>query len=112
MNFNNREELLEKWNEGWQCLFEAIDSINEDNFNNLVYIRNQGHTMVEAFNRQLAHYAYHIGQLVYVGKSMIGKEWQSLSIPKGDSEKFNIEKFNKEKRKENFTEEYLKKDNK
>ena len=62
-----RAQLLEKWEAGWECLFQAIDSINETNFESTIYIRNQGHTIVEAINRQLAHYAYHIGQIVYLG---------------------------------------------
>ena len=103
----SKEGLLQKWEEGWACLFEALDSINEDNFDTTVYIRNQGHTIVEAVNRQLAHYAYHVGQIVYIGRMMRGSAWTSLSIPKGQSSEFNKEKFSKEKHRAHFTDEFL-----
>jgi len=103
-----RAELLQKWEEGWACLFEALDGIDEDNFNDLVYIRNQGHTIVEAINRQLAHYAYHVGQIVQIGKMLKGDDWKSLSIPKGQSKSFNKEKFEQEKKRGHFTDEFLK----
>jgi hypothetical protein len=64
---------------------------------------------MEAINRQLAHYPYHVGQIVFIGK-MCSQNWQSLSIPKGNSKKFNEEKFLKPKHKEHFTDEFLKKD--
>ena len=102
-----RAELLEKWEDGWKCLFTALDSIDADNFSTDVYIRNQGHSIVEAVNRQLAHYAYHIGQVVYIGRMIKGSEWKSLSIPKGKSKEFNKEKFSKEKHKAHFTDEFL-----
>ncbi|TRX60782.1 DUF1572 domain-containing protein [Fulvivirga sp. M361] len=99
----NKKEVLTKWEEGWTCLFAALQSINAENLNSEVYIRNQGHTVVEAINRQLAHYSYHIGQIVYIGRMIKGNEWKSLSIPKGDSKQFNKEKFSQPKRKEHFT---------
>lgn len=105
-----REELIEKWNKGWDCLFEALASINTNNFDQLVYIRNMGHTIVEAINRQFAHYSYHIGQIVYLGRMIKGADWQSLSIPKGDSAAYNADKFSKPKRQEHFTKEFLKGD--
>jgi len=89
----NREELLEKWEEGWNCLFEALDSIDSSNFDTTVYVRNEAHTIIEAINRQLAHYAYHIGQIVLIAKMIKKSAWQSLSIPKGKSQEFNQEKF-------------------
>jgi hypothetical protein len=103
----SKEELLQKWNEGWNYLFQAIDSVNEENFGQLVYIRNQGHTFVEALLRQLAHYAYHVGEIVYLGRLIKGAEWQSLSIPKGKSKEFNAKKFSQEKHQEHFTKEFL-----
>jgi len=90
---NNRQELLKKWNSGWDCLFSALDSINDSNITSVVYIRNQKHTIPEAINRQLAHYASHVGQIIFIGKMLKGKEWQSLSIPKGGSSAFNEERF-------------------
>lgn len=99
----SREELMQKWEEGWACLFTALDAITEENVDSIVYIRNQGHTITEAINRQFAHYAYHIGQLVFVGRMIQGASWQSLTIPKGTSTSFNAKKFAQPKRKEHFT---------
>ena len=107
-DIQTRKELLEKWEAGWICLFTALESVNEDNFDQLVYIRNQGHTITEAINRQLAHYAYHIGQIVFIGRMIRNNEWQSLSIPKGKSKAFNAQKFAQEKKRRHFTDEFLK----
>lgn len=101
-------EMLSKWEEGWAAVTQAIDSLNADNIDTTVYIRNQGHTILEAVQRQLCHYAYHVGQIVYAAKLL--KEdgaFKSLSIPKGDSKKYNQEKFSKPKSKGHFTDEYL-----
>jgi len=87
----------EKWNDGWDCLFKALDTINEENFYKKVYIRNEEHNIPDAVNRQLAHYASHIGQIVYIGRMIKGPEWKSLSIPKGQSKEFNAQKFEKGK---------------
>jgi hypothetical protein len=96
-------ELLSKWNEGWECLFNAINALTEKDLENEIYIRNMGHSISEAINRQLAHYPYHIGQIVFIGKIIQNKNWNSLSIPKGKSKEYNNEKFSKPKRKEHFT---------
>lgn len=100
-----KDQLLEKWQEGWTCLFDALDSINEGNFDQKVYIRNQEHTILEAINRQLAHYAYHVGQIVYIGKMIQGNKWTSLTIPKGKSQEFNDLKFSKGKHKGHFSDD-------
>jgi hypothetical protein len=105
---HSRAVITEKWEEGWVCLFTALDSINEDNFDTTIYIRNQGHSIPEAINRQMMHYAYHVGQMVYLGRMMKGEDWQSLSIPKGNSKAYNAEKFSQEKGKRHFTDAYLK----
>ncbi len=109
-DIKNRSELLQKWEEGWKCLFHALESIREDEMELIVYIRNQGHTVFEALIRQLAHYAYHVGQIVYIGRMLKGGDWQSLTIPKGQSEIYNREKFRKEKTVQHFTDEFLKKE--
>ena len=106
----SREDLMAKWEEGWACLFAAIKSVNKDNFDTVIYIRNMGHSIVEACNRQLAHYAYHVGQIVYVARMIRGEEWRSLSIPKGESKNYNARKFSQPKRREHFTKEFLEKD--
>lgn len=103
----DRTELLAKWNEGWTCLFEALNSLSENDLTKEVFIRNQGHSVVEAINRQLAHYSYHIGQIVFIGKMSLNDKWTSLSIPKGNSKEYNTDKFSKKKRKQHFTDEYL-----
>lgn len=74
IEMKSREDLVNRWNAGWNCLFEAINSINEQNFNTLVYIRNMGHTIPDAVNRQLCHYSYHVGQIVFLGKLILGND--------------------------------------
>ena len=96
-DISTREELLQKWQEGWSCLFKALDSISDDDLSRVIYIRNQGHTILEAINRQLSHYPYHIGQIVFIGKILSDKNWNSLSIPKGGSKEYNRDKFSKPK---------------
>jgi len=99
---------LELWDEGWSCLFDALETINQTNFGTIIYIRSQGHSIVEAVNRQLCHYSYHIGQIVYIGREK-SDNWTSLSIPKGESQKFNDLSFEKGKRVEHFSDKFLKK---
>ncbi len=106
-DIKTREELLALWNKGWQCLFDALASITASDLEKEIFIRNQGHTVVEAINRQLAHYPYHVGQIVFVGKMICDANWNSLSIPKGSSQKYNEEKFAKPKHMEDFTNEYI-----
>lgn len=110
-DIKTRQELLDKWNEGWNCLLNAINALKTEDLEKIIYIRNQGHTVTEAINRQLAHYPYHIGQIVFLGKMLATNGWNSLSIPKGNSTTFNAEKFSKPKAKGHFTDEFLKKKN-
>jgi hypothetical protein len=105
---NNRASLMKAWHEGWDCLFKAIDSLGDHELNEIIYIRNQGHTILDALHRQLAHYPYHVGQMVFLGKILLNEEFKSLSIPKGKSTEYNHEKFSHEKSKTHFTDEYLK----
>ena len=105
-DIKTREEMMEKWEEGWSCLFDAIRPLKEDDLEKIVYIRNQGHTAHEAIFRQLAHYAYHIGQIVYLGKMCTDNKWNSLSIPKGKSAEFNATKFSQEKKRGHFTDDF------
>jgi predicted secreted protein len=104
-DFQAREQLLARWNEGWNCLFSALGTLTEDDLQTIVYIRNQGHTVMEAINRQLAHYPYHIGQMVYIAKMIAGEGWKSLSIPRGNSRSFNADKFAKPKSRRHYTDE-------
>jgi len=90
---NSRDELLAKWNEGWQCLFDAISPLTEHDLDKIVKIRAEEHTVAEAISRQLAHYPYHIGQIVYIGKMLTDDKWKSLTIPRGKSGAFNDKMF-------------------
>lgn len=99
----DRAELQRVWEEGWDCMEKALQSITADHFTQLVYIRNQGHTLPEALNRQMAHYAYHVGQIVWIGTYFREEKWHSLSIAKGKSHEFNSTLFAKEKQRGHFT---------
>ncbi|RYD96747.1 MAG: DUF1572 domain-containing protein [Sphingobacteriales bacterium] len=102
----SKEALFAKWEEGWQCLLSALKPLNESDLERIVYIRNQGHTVTEAITRQLAHYASHVGQIIYIAKMAANEPWQTLSIAKGASKDFNGEKFAQEKSKQHFTDEF------
>jgi hypothetical protein len=102
---NTKEAVITAWNEGWDCLFQALDSIEDQDLERIVYIRNEGHTVLEAIHRQLAHYAYHIGQIVYLARMLKGNDWASLSIPKGASKAYNANKFNADKADRHFTDQ-------
>ena len=80
-----REEVIAFWERGWQCVFDAISALTPEDFEKRVMIRGEEHNLVQAINRQLMHYAYHIGQIVYLAKHFRSAEWQSLSIPKNKS---------------------------
>ena len=107
-DISSKSEMLQKWNEGWEAFLSTLKSLKEEDLSKIIYIRNQGHTVLEAINRQLAHYPYHVGQIVFIGK-MCADHWNSLSIPKGDSKKYNEDKFSKLKHQEHFTDELLNK---
>ena len=109
-SITTKENLLALWNEGWECLFRALDSLTEEDFSKTIYIRNQGHSVMDAINRQLAHYPYHVGQIVFIGKMLSDNNWKSLSIRKNASKEFNAEKFSKGKHEGHFTDEHLKKE--
>lgn len=102
--YENRAAMLDHWERGWKCLFNAIGHLQAADLERIIYIRNEGHTVVEAINRQLAHYPYHVGQIVFLARMLAGDNWRSLSIPKGGSEAFNAERFAQEKQRKHFTE--------
>ena len=108
-NLQTKEAVMTLWDKGWNCFFDALDSIQPEQLSTIIYIRNEGHTVVEAINRQLAHYPYHIGQIVFYAKQLKTSEWESLSIPKNKSNSYNATKFAQEKSIRNFTETELKK---
>jgi hypothetical protein len=106
-DIRSRKEMIEKWESGWKCVFNALNAAKEVDLSTIVYIRNQGHTILEVIHRQLAHYAYHIGQIVHIGKSLKGTDWQTLSIPRGKSDEFNHTHFAKGQHRAHFTDEFL-----
>jgi hypothetical protein len=86
---DTRESLMEFWESGWQTLFDAIEPLTEDDFSKTVTIRGEPHSVVEAINRQLTHYSYHIGQIVFLAKHLKSSEWKTLSVPRHRSAEFN-----------------------
>lgn len=98
-NISSKQELIAIWEEGWNILFGTLSDLGEQDLLKNIYIRSESHTVIDAIERQLAHYAYHVGQIVYIGKQLKGKEWKSLSIPKGKSEEYleYMQKKHKEK---------------
>lgn len=109
-DISSRQEMMDKWIEGWRVFLDTLKSLKGEDLEKMIYIRNQGHTVLEAINRQLAHYPYHVGQIVYIGKMCVA-QWDSLSIPKGKSETFNTEKFSKPKERGHFTDDFLNPEN-
>ncbi|KOS68793.1 hypothetical protein AEA09_09745 [Lysinibacillus contaminans] len=92
-NLTTKEELIAVWEHGWQVLFEALKQLTEADLVKFVTIRGEKHTVIEAIERQVAHYASHVGQIVYVGKMIKGEQWKTLSIPKGQSQAFTEAKL-------------------
>lgn len=109
LSIQDKDEMMALWNKGWECFLNAINPLKEEQLADIVYIRNEGHTVMEAINRQLAHYPYHVGQIVFYAKMLKNDAWTSLSIPKNASGSYNADKFSKEKSIKNFTDDELKK---
>ncbi len=86
--FSTRKDLLDYWEKGWTCLFNTLQALGPDDLEKIVLIRNEEHTVLRALQRQLSHYAYHSGQIVFLCKHLKQKEFKSLSIPKGESSKY------------------------
>lgn len=98
IQINDRTQLKKTWENGWQCLFNTIDPLTARDLNKIIYIRNEGHSVLEAINRQLAHYSYHIGQIVYVSKKLqttIGKVYLYQKINQKIIIKINFQKVKK-----------------
>ncbi len=85
----NRKALLEMWERGWSQLFAAIEPLSDDDLAHRVEIRGEPHSVMQAINRQIAHYSYHVGQIVLLAKHFCHSDWQSLSVPRGQSADFN-----------------------
>jgi len=84
-----REELVRGWEEAWAIVFRTLDSLKPEDLSRTVYIREEPHTVLQALNRALTHYAFHIGQIVFLAKHLGTHNWQTLSVPRGKSEEFN-----------------------
>lgn len=84
-----RKELMNIWNQGWERVFEALEPLSDSDLDRKVLIRNEPHSVMQAINRQIAHYSYHCGQIVFLAKHFKGTEWKSLSVPRNKSAEFN-----------------------
>jgi hypothetical protein len=88
-----RESLLASWEEGWKLVFEALEPVTDADLGRTVFIRGEAHSVMQAINRQIAHYAYHCGQIVLLAKHFRSHEWKSLSVPRNKSSEFNRRVF-------------------
>lgn len=89
INTPTRADVMRSWEAGWACVFGALETVKPEGLREIVTIRNEPHTVLQAINRQLAHYAYHLGQIVFLAKHFRSTDWKSLSVPRGKSEEFN-----------------------
>lgn len=94
-----RDEVMRWWETGWGHVFAAVESLQPDDVMKTVMIRAEPHTVLQALNRQVAHYAYHTGQIVFLAKHLRSAEWKTLSVPRGKSEEFNAEMIEKQNAK-------------
>lgn len=103
--YQNKEALLDAWNKGWDCFLGSIGSLTEADLEKTIYIRNEGHSVTDAIQRQMAHYPYHIGQIVFIAKMRAKDPWKTLSVAKGKSDVYNQAKFAQEKGNRHFTDQ-------
>jgi hypothetical protein len=101
--YADKAEMMAAWEKGWDQVFQTIDSLTDADLDKIIYIRNEGQTVMDAFQRQLAHYPHHVGQILYIAKAIKGGDFKSLSIPKGGSSGYNQGKFSEEKTIRHFT---------
>ena len=101
-NFKTKQEVIEYWEKGWSRLNNALEQITDENINSTIYIRGEAHSVLDAVLRQLAHYPYHIGQIIYIAKMLKNEDWKTLSIAKNKSAEFN-NKMLSEEAQENFS---------
>jgi hypothetical protein len=91
-SWDTRESIMAAWENGWRCVFEAIGALTPADLEKTVAIRDEPHTVVQAIDRQLTHYSYHVGQIVLLARHFAGERWRSLSIPRGRSRDFEVAK--------------------
>ncbi len=89
---DTREKIVERWEAGWRLLFDALSRLSAAALSRTVTVRGEGHTVLQAVDRQLTHYAYHVGQIVFLARHFAGSRWSSLSVPKGKSAEFDVSK--------------------
>jgi len=86
-----RGEVMEQWNTGWNCVFAALEPLSEADATRTVTIRTEPHSVMQAINRQIAHYSYHVGQIVFLSKHFAANHWSALTVPRGKSAAFNAD---------------------
>lgn len=96
--YTDKDDFLDKWEAGWKCFLDALNSIRPEELENKIFIRGEEYTILGALERQTSHYGYHAGQIVYLARFLAKKNWVSLSIPRGKSEEFNKDFFAKNKK--------------
>lgn len=87
--YTDKDDIIDRWEKGWKCVFDALGSLTPNDLMKKIKIRGEDHYVVEAINRQLSHYAYHLGQIIYMAKYLAKDNWGSLSVPRGGSKDFN-----------------------
>jgi hypothetical protein len=95
----SRDALILLWNQGWDCMMTSLQALTIDDLDTIIYIRHEPHTVHDAITRQLAHYPYHIGQIVYIAKMINNAQWHTLSIARGASQSYNMTKLNESQHK-------------
>jgi hypothetical protein len=88
---DTRQSLSSRWEAGWKLLFDTFGVLGDDDLERVVKIRGESHTVFQAASRQLTHYAYHVGQIVFIARQIVGDDWETLSVPLGESERFNLD---------------------
>jgi hypothetical protein len=103
--FSSKVELVEYWNEGWEKVERMLEDVSDVDLDTIIYIRNMGCTLHDAIIRQVSHYAYHVGQIVFTARLLKVNGFESLSVPKGESTKYNKERFAREKEIKHFVDD-------
>ena len=88
-SLSSKEEIVAAWNKGWECVITELEKLSAEDIQKTVFIRGEAHSVQEAVERQIAHYASHVGQIIYIGKILLNNNWKTLSIPRGQSREFN-----------------------
>ena len=104
---DTRKEMTVIWDGGWRILFDTLESLREEDLRRIIYIRNEGMTVEDAIIRQLCHYSYHVGQIVYKGKQLSNGTWRTLSIARNDSKAYNFKKIEQIKEEKHFLDNLL-----